>query len=92
MTDAFVLGGVRTPFTRYGGSLSHIRLDDLLGLAMTGACDRVGVGLDQIEDVVAGCVNPAHEGMGDVAAGRPWRPVFPIVLPERRLTGSVLRR
>jgi hypothetical protein len=24
MTDAFVLGGVRTPFTRYGGSLSHI--------------------------------------------------------------------
>ena len=67
MTDAFVLGGVRTPFTRYGGSLSHIRLDDLLGLAMTGACERVGVGLDQIEDVVAGCVNPAHEGMGDVA-------------------------
>jgi hypothetical protein len=29
-------------------------------LAMTGACERVGVGLDQIEDVVAGCVNPAH--------------------------------
>jgi acetyl-CoA acetyltransferase len=64
MTDAFVLGGVRTPFTRYGGSLSHIRLDDLLGLAMTGACDRVGIGLDQIEDVVAGCANPAHEGIG----------------------------
>jgi 3-oxo-5,6-didehydrosuberyl-CoA/3-oxoadipyl-CoA thiolase len=67
MTEAFVLGGVRTPFTRYGGSLSHIRLDDLLGLAMRGACERVGVELDQIEDVIAGCVNPAHEGMGDVA-------------------------
>ena len=67
MTEAFVLGGARTPFTRYGGSLSHIRLDDLLGLAMTGACKRVGVELDQIEDVVAGCVNPAHEGLGDVA-------------------------
>ena len=67
MTDAFVLGGVRTPFTRYGGSLSHIRLDDLLGMAMKGACERVGVGLDQIEDIVAGCVNPAHEGIGDVA-------------------------
>jgi acetyl-CoA acetyltransferase len=63
-TEAFVLGGARTPFTRYGGSLSHIRLDDLLGLAMTGACDRVGIGLDQIEDVVAGCANPAHEGIG----------------------------
>ena len=67
MTEAFVLGGVRTPFTRYGGSLSHIRLDDLLGMTMKGACERVGVGLAQIEDIVAGCVNPAHEGMGDVA-------------------------
>jgi len=66
MTDAFVLGGVRTPFARYGSSLSHIRLDDLLGMTMKGACERVGVGVDQVEDIVAGCVNPAHEGMGDV--------------------------
>src|ERR1700752_1132276 len=67
MTDAFVLGGVRTPFARYGGSLSHIRLDELLGMAMKGACERVGVGLDQIEDIVAGWGNPAHGGMGDGA-------------------------
>ncbi|MGW5106356.1 thiolase family protein [Nocardia sp. NPDC004123] len=67
MAEAFVLGGVRTPFARYGGSLSHVRADDLLGMTMKGACERVGVGLDQIEDIVAGCVNPAHEGMGDVA-------------------------
>jgi acetyl-CoA acetyltransferase family protein len=66
VTEAYVLGGVRTPFTRYGGSLSHIRLDDLLGMAMTGACERVGIDRDQVEDVVAGCVNPAHEGMGDL--------------------------
>lgn len=67
MTDAYVLGGVRTPFARYGSSLSHIRVDDLLGMTMKGACARVGVELDQIEDIVAGCVNPAHEGMGDLA-------------------------
>jgi acetyl-CoA acetyltransferase family protein len=67
MTDAFVLGGVRTPFARYGSSLSHIRTDDLLAMTMKGACERVGVGFDQIEDIVAGCVNPAHEGMGDIA-------------------------
>src|SRR6201997_5424637 len=66
MTEAYVLGGVRTPFTRYGGTLSGIRAYDLLGMTMKGACERVGVGLDQIEDIVAGCVNPAHEGMGDV--------------------------
>src|ERR1700742_2301621 len=46
--------------------MSHVRLDDLLGLTLAGACQRVGVAPDQIEDIVAGCVNPAHEGMGDV--------------------------
>ena len=67
MTEAYVLGGVRTPFTRYGGTLSGIRTDELLGMTMKGACERVGVPLDAVEDIVAGCVNPAHEGMGDVA-------------------------
>src|ERR1700741_1465550 len=67
MTEAYVLGGVRTPFTRYGGTLSGIRADDLLGMTMKGACDRLGVPLGAVEDIVAGCVNPAHEGMGDVA-------------------------
>src|SRR6201999_4134513 len=67
MTEAYVLGGVRTPFTRYGGTLSGIRTDELLGMTMKGACERVGVPLDAVEDIVAGCVNPAHEGMGDIA-------------------------
>jgi acetyl-CoA acetyltransferase family protein len=67
MTEAFILGGVRTPFTRYGGSLSHLRLDDLLGMVMTNACARLDVDREHIEDIAAGCVNPAHEGMGDLA-------------------------
>src|SRR4051794_12612260 len=67
MTEAYLLGGVRTPFARYGGSLSHLRLDDLLGLALAGACGRGGGDRDQIEDIIAGCVNPAPEGMGDLA-------------------------
>ena len=67
MTEAYVLGGVRTPFTRYGGTLSGIRADDLLGMTMKAACHRLGVPLGAVEDIVAGCVNPAHEGMGDVA-------------------------
>ena len=58
MTDAFILGGVRTPVGRYGGGLSHIRTDDLLGRTMVAACERVGVPLERIEDIAAGCVNP----------------------------------
>src|SRR6201992_2260591 len=67
MTEAYVLGGVRTPFTRYGGTLSGIRTDELLGMTMKGACERVGVPMDAVEDIVAGCVHPAHAGMGDIA-------------------------
>ena len=81
MTDAYVLGGVRTPVGRYGGSLSHIRLDDLLGTTMVAACERVGVPLDRVEDIVAGCVNPAHEGMGDVARWAALAAGFPDSVP-----------
>jgi acetyl-CoA acetyltransferase family protein len=81
MTDAFILGGVRTPVGRYGGSLSHIRTDDLLGTTMAAACERVGVPLDRIEDIAAGCVNPAHEGMGDVARWGALAAGFPDSVP-----------
>ena len=81
MTDAFVLGGVRTPVGRYGGSLSHVRVDDLLGRTMVAACERVGVPLDRIEDIIAGCVNPAHEGMGDIARWAALAAGFPDAVP-----------
>src|SRR5271154_3356692 len=81
MTDAFVLGGVRTPVGRYGGSLSHIRVDALLGQTMVAACERVGVELDRVEDIAAGCVNPAHEGMGDVARWASLVAGFPDSVP-----------
>src|SRR3954449_7624936 len=81
MTDAFILGGVRTPVGRYGGGLSSIRLDDLLGQTMVWACERVGVPLDRIEDIAAGCVNVAHEGMGDLARWAALAAGFPDSVP-----------
>ncbi len=81
MTDAFVLGGVRTPVGRYGGSLSHLRTDDLLGQTMAWACERVEVPLERIEDITAGCVNPAHEGMGDIARWAALAAGFPDSVP-----------
>ncbi len=67
MTDAMILGGARTPIGRYGGSLAAIRTDDLLGMAMINALRRTGVPADAIEEIAAGTVNVAHEGMGDIA-------------------------
>jgi acetyl-CoA acetyltransferase family protein len=81
MTDAYVLGGVRTPVGRYGGSLSHIRLDDLLGGTMVAACEGVGVPLERVEDITAGCVNTAHEGMGDVGRWAALAAGFPDSVP-----------
>src|SRR3954467_11499518 len=81
MSDAFILGGVRTPVGRYGGALSHIRLDDLLGQTMVAACEKLGVPLERVEDIVAGCVNPAHEGMGDVARWGALAAGFPDSVP-----------
>jgi acetyl-CoA acetyltransferase family protein len=81
MTDAYVLGGVRTPVGRYGGALSHIRVDDLLGQTMVAACEKVKVPLERIEDITAGCVNPAHEGMGDIARWSALAAGFPDSVP-----------
>src|SRR6201997_3568550 len=81
MTDAFVLGGVRTPVGRYGGALSHIRTDDLLGQTMVWACERLGIPLERVEDIAAGCVNVAHEGMGDIARWGALAAGFPDSVP-----------
>jgi acetyl-CoA acetyltransferase family protein len=81
VTDAFVLGGLRTPVGRYGGSLSHVRTDDLLGQTMVAACQHVGVPLERIEDITAGCVNVAHEGMGDIARWGALAAGFPDSVP-----------
>ena len=81
MPEAVILAAVRTPVGRYGGGLSHIRTDDLLGQTMVAACERVGVPLERVEDIVAGCVNPAHEGMGDIARWAALAAGFPDSVP-----------
>ena len=38
MLDAYIYDGKRTPFGRYGGSLSSVRPDDLLGSVIKTIC------------------------------------------------------
>ena len=45
---------MRTPVGRYGGALSHVRVDDLLTRTMAAVCERVGVPLERIEDITEG--------------------------------------
>jgi len=44
-----------------------------------------------IEEIAAGCVNAAHEGMGDVARWARWESDSLITTPRIRSTGSALR-
>ncbi len=65
--DAYIYGGVRTAFGRFGGALSSVRPDDLLAHAIAGLLRRTDVPPNAIEDVVAGCANQAGEDSRNVA-------------------------
>ncbi len=67
MAEAFVVGGVRTPIGRYGGSLSSVRPDDLAALAIRELVARTGVDPSAIDDVIFGDANQAGEDNRDVA-------------------------
>ncbi len=66
--DAFICDGVRTPFGRYGGSLSTVRTDDLAAIPLAALMARnPNVDWAAVEDVVYGCANQAGEDNRNVA-------------------------
>jgi 3-oxoadipyl-CoA thiolase len=67
VTRAVILSAVRTPIGRYGGALSHIRPDDLAGIAIAAAVERASVDPASIDDVYFGCANQAGEDNRNVA-------------------------
>jgi len=67
MSEAFVVGGVRTPFGRYGGALATVRPDDLLAAVVAEAITRSGVEPDAVDEVVIGAANQAGEDNRNVA-------------------------
>ena len=62
MTDAFICDAIRTPFGRYGGSLSSVRADDLGALPIAALIDRnKDVDWAAVDDLFYGCANQAGE-------------------------------
>ncbi|HTX33133.1 MAG TPA: thiolase family protein [Solirubrobacteraceae bacterium] len=68
MSAAYVIDAIRTPFGRYGGSLSHVRPDDLAAHVVGGLLGRVPE-LDpaRVDDVLFGDANGAGEDNRNVA-------------------------
>jgi 3-oxoadipyl-CoA thiolase len=92
MTEAFLVGGVRTPIGRYAGSLSSVRPDDLLAHAIRALVAKYPtVPVEKIDEIVAGCANQAGEDNRNVARMAGLLAGLPLEVPGttiNRLCGS----
>jgi len=76
-TDAVIVGGARTPFTRLMGGQASLTAVDLGAHAIKHALERAGVAPDSVDTVIMGQVVQAGQGQNparqsSLAAGLPW--------------------
>lgn len=96
MTDrnAYICDAIRTPFGRYGGTLSAIRADDLAALPIAALIQRhPNVDWKKLDDVILGCANQAGEDNRNVARMAALLAGLPKEVPGvtvNRLCGSSL--
>ncbi|MET0297189.1 MAG: acetyl-CoA C-acyltransferase [Microbacterium sp.] len=67
MSEAYLVGGARTPVGRYGGALAGIRPDDLAALVVAEAVARSGAPAEAVDEVILGAANQAGEDNRNVA-------------------------
>lgn len=67
MLDAYIYGGLRSPFGRHGGALAGLRPDDLAAQVTRAVIDRYGLASAGVEDVLLGCTCQAGEDARNVA-------------------------
>ncbi|MET0425738.1 MAG: thiolase family protein [Actinoplanes sp.] len=67
MSEAYLVGGVRTPQGKYGGALAGVRPDDLAALVLREAVARAGAPAEAIDEVILGAANQAGEDNRNVA-------------------------
>ena len=94
MSDAFICDVIRTPFGRYGGSLSTVRTDDLATIPIKALIERnPSIDWNALDDVILGCTNQAGEDNRNVARMALLLAGLPQTVPGstiNRLCGSSL--
>jgi len=94
VSQAFICDAIRTPFGRYGGSLSSVRTDDLGAVPLKALMARnPKVDWQAVQDVIYGCANQAGEDNRNVARMSSLLAGLPIEVPGatvNRLCGSGL--
>jgi len=90
----YICDAIRTPFGRYGGTLSGVRADDLAALPIRALVERnPGVDWQAVDDVLYGCANQAGEDNRNVARMAALLAGLPVDVPGstiNRLCGSSL--
>ncbi len=93
-THAFICDAIRTPFGRYGGSLSPVRADDLGAAPIKALIQRnPDVDFSLLDDALYGCANQAGEDNRNVARMAVLLAGLPVSVPGatlNRLCGSGL--
>jgi 3-oxoadipyl-CoA thiolase len=94
MNHAYICDAIRTPFGRYGGTLSSVRTDDLGAIPLRALMARnLGVDWAAVTDVIYGCANQAGEDNRNVARMASLLAGLPMEVPGstvNRLCGSSL--
>ena len=81
MTEAFLVGGSRTPVGRYGGALSSVRPDDLAALAIRDLIQDSGIDPAVVDEVILGNANGAGEENRNVARMASLLAGLPVSVP-----------
>ncbi|MCM5678643.1 3-oxoadipyl-CoA thiolase [Schlegelella sp. S2-27] len=94
MNPAYICDAIRTPFGRYGGSLSSVRTDDLGAVPLAALMARnPRADWAALTDVIYGCANQAGEDNRNVARMAALLAGLPVDVPGatiNRLCGSGL--
>ncbi len=82
METVYVIDALRTAVGRFGGSLSTIRPDDMLGYVIEAIVKKNGkIDVNDIEDVIAGDANQAGEDNRNVARMAALLAGLPVSVP-----------
>ena len=93
MSEVFIISAVRTPIGigKPAGALAPLVPVELTAIALKAAACRAGVELDQVEDVIWGCVTPIGDQGANLARLAILKAGFPVRVPGvtlNRMCGS----
>ncbi|WP_155590622.1 thiolase family protein [Lysinibacillus cavernae] len=81
MREVVIVAAVRTAVGRSKGALSQVRADDLAAEVLQEVVRRAGIGKEQVDDVILGCVSQTAEQGANIARTSLLMAGFPESVP-----------